>query len=485
MTLPEGEVIFCDIVPIAGFHPAERDQLGPFVWTRGKFSIRKPEGIRYVDLFLCYYGTNGRLVIGKDSAHGPVEITLIRGWSRYAVDLRNLEQCDLDFEVTPLIPVPGELRELGVMIRHVRPFQDVSVYELERKKMTNKCRNVQEFLSGRSRLVSLPTRLRVDIESRCNMLPRCAYCEWEWVKEMEDHDFLREPLTAFEELGHFFECAEEVASFSHGEPLLNPNLEAILEKIAGIGARFDITTNGHLLDRTTRNMLLGKNVFVNISIDAATDETYRRFRHGSLDRVMENIRALSEAKRDHDNLPHIFVSFIAMRSNLAEFESFLDRMIEVGVDTVRVMSLREKPYLPEDAARRGFPGFDYRSEILPPAESLRFQNVAKTCAENKGVRFIGELDFCRELEEIGGPMCNEPWQMLYVLKRGIVPCCFSMTPLEPWHRRGNRPLIEFVAEVWNGRLMREIREALAAGEFHAMCKMSGDCRIMKRKSLGL
>ncbi len=147
MNVSEREVIFREITPVEGFYPVEQDQLGPFVWSRREFIIRKPEGIRYVDLFLCYYGHNGKLVIGKEPAGGPTEITLSRGWIRYAVDLRTLEQCDLDFEVTPLIPVPGEPRELGVMIRHFRAFQDVSVYEHERKKMMNKCENLREFFA--------------------------------------------------------------------------------------------------------------------------------------------------------------------------------------------------------------------------------------------------------------------------------------------------------------------------------------------------
>ena len=129
MNGPEGRFIFHDVVPIAGFYPVERDQLGPFVWSRRKFSIRKPEGIRFLDLFLCYYGLNGKLVISGAPTGSPVEITLTRGWIRYAVDMGSLEQCDLDFEVTPLIPVPGESRELGVMIRHFGPFRDVREYE--------------------------------------------------------------------------------------------------------------------------------------------------------------------------------------------------------------------------------------------------------------------------------------------------------------------------------------------------------------------
>jgi MoaA/NifB/PqqE/SkfB family radical SAM enzyme len=484
VTVSEKEIIFRELGPIAGLHPFERDQLGPFVWTRGKFSIRKPEGIRYLDLFFCYYGTNGRLVIGKDSAHGPVEITLIRGWSRYAVDLRNLGQCDLDFEVTPVVAVPGEPRELGVMIRHVRPFKNVKTYEHERRKMTNKYENSREFFSGRATLNSLPTKMRMDIEDRCNMLPRCSYCEWEWVKETEKHSRLGEPLNVFEELAQFFDHAEEVVDCSFGEPFLNPSLEAILNRITAIGAHMEMTSNGHLLDRTNRSKLLGRDLRLYISLDAATDANYRRFRSGSMDTILTNIRALNEERRDHDSLPQIAVSFIAMRSNVAEFEAFLDCMGEVGVDAVKVKGLRPNPRLSSDTSVRDSRGFDYQREIMPLADLMSFLDVATTSTESKGIQFINELEFCRELEGLDTPLCTEPWQALYPLRRGIVPCCYSRIPQVPWEHRKTKPLAQFVAEVWNSGPMRELRQTLAAGELHEICKTSADCPVARRKSLG-
>ena len=485
MKASEREVIFREVAPIAGFYPVERDELGPFVWSKRKFSIRKPEGIRFLDLFVCYYGLNGKLVISQGPAGSPVEIALTRGWIRYAVDLGSLEQCDLDFEVTPLLPVSGESRELGVMIRDFSPFHDVRVYEKERKKRTNKCKNVQEFFSGCSSLNSLPTRMRIDIENQCNMLPRCSYCEWEWAKEMEKSSRLGEPLTVLQELGHLFEHAEEVVDCSFGEAFLNPNLGAILDRIGAIGAHMEMTSNGHLLDRNNRSKLLGKDILLYISIDAATDTSYQRFRRGSLDRILKNIQALSEERRDHNNLPKIAVSFIAMRSNVAEFDAFLDRMAGVGVDVVKVKGLRDNPSLSPDASVRHSRGFDYQREIVPLVDLMSFLNVAKRSVESKGMQFINELEFCRELEELDAPICSEPWQALYPLRRGVVPCCYFRIPVIPWDRRENQPLIQFVAEAWNGDVMRELRETLAEGKFHEICKISGDCPIVKRKSVSV
>ena len=38
------------------------------------------------------------------------------------------------------------------------------------------------------------------------MSPRCSYCEWEWMKELEEQSSLGETFRFLKELGPFFEC---------------------------------------------------------------------------------------------------------------------------------------------------------------------------------------------------------------------------------------------------------------------------------------
>ena len=124
---------------------------------------------------------------------------------------------------------------------------------------------------------------------------------------------------------------------------------------------------------------------------------------------------------------------------MAEFDPFLDRMAGVGVDVVKVKSLRDNPSLSPDSSVRYSRRFDYQREIVPLVDLMRFLDIAKTSAESKGIHFINELEFCSELEELDVPICSEPWHALYPLRRGLVPCCYFRIPLEPWERRGNRP----------------------------------------------
>src|SRR5208283_2108641 len=150
---------------------------------------------------------------------------------------------------------------------------------------------------------------------------------------------------------------------------------------------------------------------------------------------------------------------------------------KLSVDAVKVRGLRDNPNLSSDASIRNSRKFDYRRENLPAADLMRFLDLAKTLAKSKGIHFINELEFGKELEELDAPICREPWHALYPLRRGVVPCCYFRTAVMPWERRENRSLIQFVTEAWNGDVMRELRQSLAACEFHEMCKNSRDCPI--------
>ena len=83
---------------------------------------------------------------------------------------------------------------------------------------------------------------------------------------MEKHSRLGEPLSVLE-VWTVFELAEEVVDCSFGEAFLNPNLGAILDRIGATGARMEMTSNGHLLDRNNRSKLLGKDILLYFSIE--------------------------------------------------------------------------------------------------------------------------------------------------------------------------------------------------------------------------
>ena len=69
------------------------------------------------------------------------------------------------------------------------------------------------------------------------------------------------------------------------------------------------------------------------------------------------------------------------------------------------------------------------------------------------------------------PACLEPWKSLYVLRRGVMPCCY-----------GDRPLAAMgeYRETWNAPILQAIRRHIARGEFHAYCLGSQSCPIVRK-----
>lgn len=75
---------------------------------------------------------------------------------------------------------------------------------------------------------------------------------------------------------------------------------------------------------------------------------------------------------------------------------------------------------------------------------------------------IGETDM---------PLCREPWENLYILRRGILPCCY-----------GNPVGYSFpeYAEAWNSPEIQEIRRYLSEGRLSPYCMECLGCPIVQR-----
>lgn len=75
----------------------------------------------------------------------------------------------------------------------------------------------------------------------------------------------------------------------------------------------------------------------------------------------------------------------------------------------------------------------------------------------------------------GMPLCREPWESFYILRRGILPCCFGGEVIAP---------MADYAKAWNSPEMQEIRSYLARGELSPYCLRSSGCPIVQRVQAG-
>ena len=472
-----------DVDILAGFHAVEHDDRGPFLWTEGEFEIRLIRAARFARLTLCYYGDEGTLSVR--SARGLANsVPLCRGWHECAVSLGGAAAGEIiQCQVTPIVRVPTDTRELGVMLRDVELFDDDRSFELLSKSRSNLQVNQGEYREGRTVLSSLPPALRVSIETRCNIpetSQACVYCSWDFSKEAERGSSAF-TLDTFDELGDFYDSAIEIIDCSVGEPTMNKEFGAIVAQADRDGKQFSLTTNGQLLTPRLRREIVGRNVLVHVSIDSATAAGYARYRNDRFDDVIANLTALCREKKAHRDLPRVYVSFIAMRSNVAELPAFVALMKQVGVDEIKMRSLNLDDHVTPVSVKNGY-RFDYADEVLTMDELARVAQEPRALARQHGVAMYVEWEqFVVDVAQPGGPACDEPWRTMWFLRRGIMPCCYATEPIARWEDRDGRPLAEFLRDVFNGPAFQDIRGELAAGRLSEYCRNTPSCPILKRK----
>lgn len=141
------------------------------------------------------------------------------------------------------------------------------------------------------------TDLRVSLTDRCNL--RCTYCMPEeglqWLAKpdlLTDDEIVRLIDVAVRTLG-----IEEVR-FTGGEPLLRPGLVGIVERVAALTPRpqMSLTTNGIGLRRTATALKAAGLDRVNVSLDTLRPDVFktltRRDRHHD---VLAGLEAAREA----------------------------------------------------------------------------------------------------------------------------------------------------------------------------------------------
>jgi hypothetical protein len=276
-----------------------------------------------------------------------------------------------------------------------------------------------------------------------------------------------------------------------------------------------MTTNGQILTERNIQKLIDRHIDLYISLDAATPLTYSRLRNDTFDKIVRNLRRLIAAKGGRGRLPHVFLVFMPMRCNVDELDDFVRLCAELQVDRMVLRPLNVSPSSLLDWERGGY-RFSYQDELLPFDQLVRVSGRATRLARDLGVELSDQMDFggaMRDLFEeefargaslndtavpasapanpaqstihnpqsaipllpsLGGehqPACLEPWKSLYILRRGVMPCCYGHGPIGP---------MEEYKTAWNSPTMQSIRGELLAGRFHDYCLRSTACPIVRK-----
>lgn len=493
-----------------GFYGEERDDVYLFRWMQleGDLRLEAADEPRFLEIwvFSNFRDLTQELVATGDD--WQESRTLASGWSRLSLPVpAGTDRLDLRVnKAFPRIYYLEDTRTLAIRVRKgAYVHGDGDRHQQIHALYANKIHNWREMLQGKTELESTPPTLGIDMYGVCNVKPPCVYCEWDISKEMEgdnvDAPFTRETL---EDWGETFSHSSTLVNCSIGEPFMMKNLDELFDIYGDGGKALEMTTNGQILTDRNIEKLLDREIDLYISLDAATPETYAQLRNDTLERILGNLRRLIAAKGGRDGLPRVHLVFMPMKCNVHELEAFVELCADLEVDrlVLRPLNFSESISLKWD--RAGYV-FDYPKELLPFEELIRVSaRAAQLCAEHN-VPLSDQLDFGVAMEEMFAedyavaetpdldpvptdshpeveaeslgeeqlPACMEPWTSLYILRRGVLPCCYGGHPVAEMEGHG---------AAWNSEIVQEIRSELAQGRFHVYCLRSPSCPIVRKDS---
>ncbi|MGH2517144.1 MAG: radical SAM/SPASM domain-containing protein [Ktedonobacterales bacterium] len=338
--------------------------------------------------------------------------------------------------------------------------------------------------------VPLPRELYLESTNRCNEL--CDQCPRTHLRREPERDLsLAEVIAITDQLP----ALDRVVLHGLGEPLLNPELPAIVAHLRRRGVHVLFNSNATALsERTGRALIAADLNELRVSLDGATPETYARVRGvnaRTLPKIIRNLAAFTRIQRETGATnPRLSFWFTAMRENLHELQRLVDIALETGVREIYVQRLiyfgeglaREEQalfrrtqaddlaILDETARRCQEHGLAFRATgATTPSDYLRPSHESML----RSGRSLGKTQ--TEVERRPWSPCERPRTLAYIAATGnVYSCCFAPFHPGPAATRvlGNVFEQSFAA-IWNGARYTAFRAAFASDEPWDQCAGCG------------
>lgn len=183
---------------------------------------------------------------------------------------------------------------------------------------------------------SAPLYIRIKPTNMCN--ENCRYCHYKnpylTLDEYAGHDFIpRDTMVQIiKDLG---DIGVKAVTFSGGgEPLLYPYIDETMRRVLERNMDLSMITNGVLLKEQSADLLSGAK-WVRVSIDAADDHLYSKFRgvpEGEFTKLCGNLRHFAKIKNKDCELG---VNFVVGKENHRQIYAIAELMKSLGVDHIK------------------------------------------------------------------------------------------------------------------------------------------------------
>lgn len=314
--------------------------------------------------------------------------------------------------------------------------------------------------------------LQVEITSRCNAA--CFYCPRTlygsaWQNRHLALDVYKKLLPALKYTGLAY-------LQGWGEPFLHPDFLTMVDLAKKSGCQVGTTTNGTLVDDEKSRQIASSGLDVISFSLAGTSAQNDHFRRGtSLSGVLRAIKSVAAAReKANSGRPEIHVSYLLLKSNLADLQRLPDMLAGTGVAEVIVSTL---DFIPDKSlAGEAFHSGDKSG--LAGARSLLWEVSLE--AEKRGLKIHHRLPGD---ETTAYPCTENPLRSAFVSAGGsVTPCVFKCLPVDPKAVSSeaglpNQPRTVFgsLAEesfsaIWRKKDYQAFRGGLEAGRLEPSCK---------------
>lgn len=328
---------------------------------------------------------------------------------------------------------------VGSIIQNYRKLKENGAFNLLlHPKVIQNYRLYQQEVAERPLVMkSQPPGIEIEMTNRCNLA--CIQCLRSLglkpykLGDMDPENYKR--------ILAQFPYAMNISLNGFGEPMMYKHFFDIVAytRKERPWAKIGIYTNGGLIDEEKAYRLMDCGLTeLNISIDAAKPETYRRVRRGGkLEPLHENIRRLVRVKQEtRARFPLLGLNYVMVNENEGELVTFVEQAADLGVDFINCIS---------------WAGYDWGFKNKRSKDSyLAELEAAKKRIDELGVRVKSFPEISARWTDPHKPFdCGFYWgEEFRVTYAGDITlgCC---TPFAETYSYGNLLEQDFW-EIWNG-----------------------------------
>ncbi len=304
------------------------------------------------------------------------------------------------------------------------------------------------FGPKKTKIINYPIYALIEPTNRCNL--QCEGCVRNDLNfgigdlEFEDYKIIINKLKGL----------VRVHLQGQGEPFLHKDIFKMIDYASSKGIIVTTTSNGTLINEDIAKKVIDSKLDeIVLSVDSIDKDMCEKLRKGvKFDSLIENIKRLSQMRKNRKKKLKMSISMIMMKDNLKEIPSFINFFSDLGIDELIFQRLiTNKIYVKH-----------YERNFLKD-QLISKNELEKEIRKNK--ELAKKKDICIFFDE---GKCNWLWSQIYVNYRGdINPCCMILDPEYP--KLGNI-LKEDFKKIWNGKDYLDLRKALINKKVPSVCE---------------